>query len=169
MVSQKYQLKKYERTLFLFNLLDPFSLARRFTKNIQVSTFAILTLATNSFTFFDFFNSRYSFRVERREENSGAYGLRTDLSYLTRSTGKQYRAASFVAYFCPDIPEILFLICCSAHLTQEVVKGLKKRKVKCADGSSMKDMIPGEDKAFVFLSGIIRPFNKDDVNNIHLR
>ena len=40
---------------------------------------------------------------------------------------------------------------------------------RCADGSSMKDMIPGEDKAFVFLSGRIRPFNEEDVNNIYLR
>ena len=53
-VSKKNQLKKYERTFFLFNLLETFSLARRFTKNIQDSTFAILTLVTNPFTFFDF-------------------------------------------------------------------------------------------------------------------
>ena len=53
-VSKKYQLKKYERTFFLFNLLDTFSSARRFTKNIQVSAIAILTVVTNPFTFFDF-------------------------------------------------------------------------------------------------------------------
>ena len=56
MVRKKYQLKKYEieRTFFLSNLMGTFSLARRFTKNIQVSTFAILTLVTNPFTFLDF-------------------------------------------------------------------------------------------------------------------
>ena len=53
-VRKKYQLKKYERTFFLFNLMGTFSLARRFTKNIQVSAFAILTLVTNPFTFLDF-------------------------------------------------------------------------------------------------------------------
>jgi len=48
---------------------------------------------------------------------------------------------------------------------------LKKKDVTFADGSSMKDMIPGEDgdKAFVFLSGRISPFDEKDVNNIHLR
>ena len=84
----------------------------------------------------------------------------------------QPRAASFVAYFRPDISNILFLICCSAHLKQEVIQDLEKRDVtRFADGSSMKDMIPGEDgdKAFVFLSGGIRPFDEEDVNNIYLR
>ncbi|XP_073252309.1 uncharacterized protein [Porites lutea] len=33
----------------------------------------------------------------------------------------------------------------------------------------MKDMIPGEDKAFVSLSGGIRPFDEEDVNSIYLR
>ena len=122
-----------------------------------------------SFYVFRFFNSRYSFCVERREENSGSYGLR-NLPHLTRSTGTQYRRASFVAYFDPHIPEILTLICCSNHLRQGVIEKLENKGVeRCADGSSMKDMIPGEDKAFVFLSGRIRPFNEEDVNNIYLR
>ena len=140
-------------------------MARRFTKNIQVSTIAILTVVTNPFRFF---SSRYSFCVERREENSGAYGLRTELSYLTRFTRTQPRAASFVAYFDPDIPNILSLICCPAHLRQEVTQDLREKNIKCADGSSMTEMIPGEDKAFVFLSGRIRPFHEEDVNNIYL-
>ena len=122
-----------------------------------------------SFYFFRFFNSRYSFCIERRKENFGAYGLRTELSYLTRFTRTQPRAACFVAYFDPDIPNILFLICCPAHLRPEVVQDLRERNVKCADGDSMTEMIPREDKAFVFLSGRIRPFNEEDVNNIHLR
>ena len=33
----------------------------------------------------------------------------------------------------------------------------------------MEDMIPGEDKAFVFLSGGIRLFDEEDVNKIYLR
>ena len=91
------------------------------------------------------------------------------LSYFTRSTRKQPRRASFAAYFRPDIPNILFLICCSAHLKQEVIQDLEKRKVTFAYGSSMEDMIPGEDKAFVFLSGRIRPLHEEDVNNVYLR
>ena len=125
----------------------------------------------NNTHIFRFFGSRYSFFFERREENSRAYGLGI-LSYFTRFTRAQPRAASFVAYFRPDIPNILFLICCSAHLKQEVIQDLEKRDVtRFADGSSIKDMIPGEDgdKAFVFLSGGIRPFDEEDVNKIYLR
>ena len=93
------------------------------------------------------------------------------LSCFTPFTRKQPRPAIFVAYFFPDIPNILILICCSAHLKQEVIQDLEKRDVTFADGSSMKDMTPGEDgdKAFVFLSGGIRPFDEEDVNNIYLR
>ena len=50
-----------------------------------------------------------------------------------------------------------------------MVQDLRDRNVKCADGNSMTEMISGEDKAFVFLSGRIRPFNEKDVNNIHLK
>ena len=52
-----------------------------------------------------------------------------------------------------------------------MIQDLLKRDVAFADGSSMKDMIPGEDgdKAFVFLSGGIRPFDEEDVNKIYLR
>ena len=91
------------------------------------------------------------------------------LSYFTRSTRKQPRRASFAAYFRPDIPNILILICCSAHLKQEVIQGLEKTDVTFAVGSSIKDMIPGEDNAFVFLSGGIRTFDEEEVNNIYLK
>ena len=53
-----------------------------------------------------------------------------------------------------------------------MIRDLENRDVtRFADGSSMKDMIPGEDgdKAFVFLSGGIRPFDEEDVNKIYLR
>ena len=122
-----------------------------------------------SFYIFRFFNSRYSFRVERREENFGAYGLRTELNNLTRFTRTQPRAASFIAYFAPRRPNILVLICCPAHGRLVEVQDLEKRNIECVDGNSMKEMIPGEDKAFVFLSGRIRPFNEEDVNNTHLK
>ena len=52
-----------------------------------------------------------------------------------------------------------------------MTQDLKKEGVtRFADGSSMKCMIPGEDgdKAFVFLSGGIRPFDEEDENNIFL-
>ena len=122
-----------------------------------------------SFYIFRFFNSRYSFCVERREENFGAYGLRTELNNLTRFTRTQPKAASFIAYFDPDFPDILYLICCVAHRRPDEVQRLEEKKIKCADGNSMKEMIPEEDKAFVFLSGRIRPLHEEDVNNIHLK
>ena len=50
-----------------------------------------------------------------------------------------------------------------------MLQDLEKRNVTLADSSSMEDMIPGEDKAYVFLSGGIRPFDEEDVNKIYLR
>ena len=91
------------------------------------------------------------------------------LSCFTPFTRKQPRPAIFVAYFFPDIPNILILICCSAHLKQEVIQDLEKSDVTFAVGSSIKDMIPGEDNAFVFLSGGIRTFDEEEVNNIYLK
>ena len=98
-----------------------------------------------------------------------ALGLCGMLSYFTPFTRKQPRPAIFVAYFRPGIPNILNLICCSAHLIQEVIQHLIERDVTFAVDSSIKDMIPGEDKAFVFLSGGIRPFDDEKVNNVYLR
>ena len=88
---------------------------------------------------------------------------------MTNFLRKQPRPASFVAYFRPDIPVILHLICCHTHLTQAVIQDLEKKDIIFADGRSMKDMIPGEDKAFVFVSGGICPFNDEDVNDVFLR
>ena len=88
---------------------------------------------------------------------------------MTRFLWKQRRPASFVAYFRPDIPVILHLICCGTHLTQAVIQDLEKKEMIFANGSSMQDMIPGEDKAFVFVSGGICPFDDQDVNDVFLR
>ena len=88
---------------------------------------------------------------------------------MTRFIWKPPRRASFVAYFRPDIPDILRLICCHTHLTHAVIQNLENRDVIYADGSSNQDMIPGEDKAFVFVSGGICPFDDDDVNGVYLR
>ena len=101
--------------------------------------------------------------------DSRAYGPRI-LSYLTRLTRAKPRPAIFVAYFRPDIPSILFLICCPPHLKQEVIQDLEKGDVTFAYGTSVEAMIPGDDgdKAFVSLSGGIRPFDEEDVNNNYL-
>ena len=143
---------------------------RRIIQDLTVAILRLVTIYLPCFTLiFRFFLCfRYSVIFERRKEKSRTYGQRI-VSYLTRFTRTQPQAAIFVAYFRPDIPNILFLICCSAHLKQEVIQDLEKRDVTFADGSSMEDMIPGEDKAFVFLSGGIRPFDEEDLKIIFLR
>ena len=143
---------------------------RRIIKDLTVAILRLVTIYLPCFTIiFRFFGcSRYSFGLERREETFRADGVGL-LNFLTRFTRTQPQAATFVAYFRPDIPNILFLICCSAHLKQEVIQDLEKRDVTFADGNSMEDMIPGEDKAFVFLSGGMRPFDKKDLKIIFLK
>ena len=115
-----------------------------------------------------FGSSRYSYLLDWRQENSSVERLGI-ISYMTRLIRKPRRPASFVAYFRPDIPDILRLICCHTHLTQAVIQDLEKRDITYADGSSMQDMIPGEDKAFVFVSGGICRFDDEDVNDVFLR
>ena len=143
---------------------------RRIIQDLTVAILRLVTIYLPCFTLiFLFFGcSRYSFGLERREETFRADGLGF-LNFLTRFTRTPPQAASFVAYFRPDTPNILFLICCPAHLKQEVIQDLEKRDVTLADGSSMEDMIPGEDKAFVFLSGGIRPFDEEDLKRIFLK
>ena len=143
---------------------------RRIIQDLTVAILRLVTIYLPCFTLiFLFFGcSRYSFGLERREETFRADGVGF-LNFLTRFTRTQPQAASFVAYFRPDIPNILFLICCPAHLREEVIQDLEKRDVTFADGNSMEDMIPGEDKAFVFLSGGMRPFNKKDLKRIFLK
>ena len=112
--------------------------------------------------------SRYSYLLDWRQENSSVERLGI-IGYMTRLISKPRRPASFFAYFRPDFPEILRLICCHTHLTNGVIQDLEKRDITYVDGSSMQDMIPGEDKAFVFVSGGICPFDDEGVNDIFLR
>ena len=50
-----------------------------------------------------------------------------------------------------------------------MIQDLEKRDITFADGSSKQDMIPGEDKAFVFVSGGICRFDDEDENDVYLR
>ena len=115
-----------------------------------------------------FGSSRYSYLLDWRQENSSVERLGI-IGYMTRLISTPRRPASFFAYFRPDFPEILRLICCHTHLTKAVKQDLEKRDITYVDGSSMQDMIPGEDKAFVFVSGGICSFDDEDVNDIFLR
>ena len=148
-----------------------FSDLRRIIQDLTVAILRLVTIYLPCFTLiFRFFLCfRYRCMVERHEENSRDYGQGI-LSSLTRFTRTQPQAASFVAYFRTDIPDILFLTCCSAHLKQEVIQDLEKAgNVTFAYGNSMEDMIPEEDKAFVFLSGGMRPFDEMDLLSIFLK
>ena len=54
-----------------------------------------------------FGSSRYSYLLDWRQENSSVERLGI-ISYMTRLIRKPRRPASFVAYFRPDIPDIIF-------------------------------------------------------------
>lgn len=103
-----------------------------------------------------------------REENHGDDRPRI-VNYLHRHGRTPSRPASFVTYFHPDFPSILYLICCLAHCKQEVVQELEKRDIIYADGSSRINLIPEEDVAFVFVSEGIHPLREEDMNDVCLR
>ena len=90
------------------------------------------------------------------------------MSFPTRPLMQQPRPASFVAYFDPYFQDVLHLICCPAHRAQKVLHDLEQRDIRYAWGCSSKDMIPGEDKAFVIVSGGIRPISEKEVNDLNL-
>ena len=80
--------------------------------------------------------------------------------------------ANFFAYFKPTqrlhFRDILFLICCPAHLRKEVEQEREREKVTPCEASSQIKMIPERDKAFVFVSGGISPSCSQDLENIYL-
>ena len=82
----------------------------------------------------------------------------------------QPRPVHFVAYFQPgSFFSTLNLICCPAHLKKEVIQDLKQEGIIPCHGSSKNDMIPGYDKAFVFVSGGICPFEEKEMEDFYLK
>ena len=81
--------------------------------------------------------------------------------------------ANFFAYFDPKerlgSHDILFLICCPAHRGYDVKQELEKAGLTPCEATSIRDMIPGRDKAFVFVSGGIRFANREDEGRFYLR
>ena len=77
------------------------------------------------------------------------------------------RVANFFAYFDPKerigSRDILFLICCPSHRSKDVKQELEKAGLKPREATSRKDMIPGRDKAFVFVSGGINFASPEDM------
>ena len=75
--------------------------------------------------------------------------------------------ANFFAYFDPKERkgslDILFVICCPAHRSKDVNQDLEKAGLKPCEATSRKNMIPGRDKAFVFVSGAISFGSSEDM------
>ena len=80
--------------------------------------------------------------------------------------------AKFFAYFKPTqrlhSRDILFLICCPAHLSKEVEQERGRKGITPCEASSQRKMIPDRDKAFVSVSGGISASCSQDLENIYL-
>ena len=80
--------------------------------------------------------------------------------------------AVFFAYFeehhRAHPKDVLHLICCPAHLREGIIQELDKRNVVPSEGNSRKKMIPGRDKAFVFVSGGIIA-EEENMDDFHLK
>ena len=78
--------------------------------------------------------------------------------------------ANFFAYFKPterlNSRVILFLICCPAHLRGKVKQELENEGITPCEATSKRDLIPGHDKAFVFVSEGAR---KEGIEDFYLR
>ena len=110
--------------------------------------------------------SGYSHYVERRNDNSW-FPVQRIIDFLNSLIFPPRRTV-FLAYFRPDFLTILCLMCCPAHLKEEVVTRLKKQGIKPVWQNSKKDMVPGYDKAFVSVSKGIYPHVKSDMEEIYL-
>ncbi|XP_015778980.1 PREDICTED: uncharacterized protein LOC107356864 [Acropora digitifera] len=95
------------------------------------------------------------------------------LAYLSSIRSHQPVMANFFAYIDPkkrlDSRNILFLICCPGHRSEDVRQKLEKEAgLRRSEATSRRDLIPGHDKAFVFVSGGIEFASSEDMGNIYL-
>ena len=113
--------------------------------------------------------SAYSYYAEPRNDNSRFCGQGIiDYHYNSRIV-VQPRLTVFFAYFRPDLVHILRLICCPAHLKGKVVTRLEIQGITYTCNNSKKDLVPGHDKASVFVSEGIYPYLETDMEEIYLR
>ena len=95
------------------------------------------------------------------------------VTYLLREIWLQPQIAEFFAYFDPKQRlgsfDILFLICCPAHQSKEEKHELEKAGLTPCVGTSIIGVIPGRDKAFVFVSGGINFASSEDMGDFFLR
>ena len=110
--------------------------------------------------------SGYSHCVEERNDNCRSCGQRIIDFHNSRIVPP--KRPVFFAYFRPDFLTILCLMCCPAHLKEDVVTRLKKQGIKPICQKSKEDMVPRHDKASVFVSEGIYPHVKSDMEEIYL-
>lgn len=111
---------------------------------------------------FVFARGMYSLPLNGREESATVERL----AMMSFPTGREL--VGFVAYLGP-LQDVLHLICCPVHLRHWVIDDLEARGITFANGISTERMIPGEDKAFVIVSGGICPISEKEINDINLR
>ena len=91
---------------------------------------------------------------------------------MSNISWNQPLVAKFFAYFKPTerlhSRDILFLICCPAHLSKEVEQKRGRKGITPCEASSQRKMIPDRDKAFVSVSGGISASCSRDLENIYL-
>jgi len=113
--------------------------------------------------------SGYHYFLDWGEKEFSVSGI---VNYLSSIIWSQPRLANFFAYFHPSerlhSQDVLHLICCPADLRKEVIQELERKDITASEASSRKKMIPGRDKAFVFVSGGISPVNTEDMDDFHL-
>lgn len=104
--------------------------------------------------------------------SGGASAIASEFpGYLSSTVGNQSLVANFFAYFKPaqhlKSHDILFLVCCPAHLREMVKQEHEREGVNPCHGSSNIRMIPERDKAFVLVSGGICP--AEELEDFYLR
>ena len=117
-----------------------------------------------------FTSHRYTYILDQRKEYASDHGV---LGLLYSLIWNPPRLAVFFAYFRsfyrPCSQDILYLVCCPANLREQVLHELEGKGIIPSEENSAKNMIPGRDKAFVFVSGGISPVNMDGMEDFHLR
>ena len=110
----------------------------------------------------------YSHYIARKNKNS-RFCRQKIRNFYNRRIIVQPRLTVFFAYFRPDLLNILCLMCCPAHLKGKIRQQLKKDGITPIWNNSKKDMVPGQDKASVIVSGAICPQVKRHMEEISLR
>ena len=92
---------------------------------------------------------------------------------MSSNISQQPLMATFFAYFDPKkrlgSHDILFLICCPVHRSEDVRQKLEKTVLTRSEATSREYLIPRHDKAFVFVSGGIDFARSKDKGDFYLR